>query len=59
MFSTVYIAIFGAPALLALTSASSLQQIFAPVGLKHWQSGIIILGVIIVLGQVLRLCSCS
>lgn len=58
MWATVYVAIFGAPALLALTSASSLQLILAPVGLKHWQAGLIVLGVIIVLGQVRCLCCC-
>ena len=46
---TAYFAVFGAPALLQLTSASSLQQL----GVPPKYAGIIVLAVIIVLGQVL------
>lgn len=50
-FCTVNVAIFAAPALLHLTCAESLQQIFAHQGLTHTQAILIIAAVIIPLTQ--------
>lgn len=51
-FCTVNVAIFAAPALLHLTCAESLQQIFAHQGLTHTQAILIIAVIIIPLTQV-------
>ena len=59
VYMTAYWAVAGAPALLQLTSASSLQQILAPWGWTHWQAGLLVLGVIILLGQVSQAAGCS
>ncbi|KAK9803254.1 hypothetical protein WJX73_010604 [Symbiochloris irregularis] len=50
-FCTVNVAIFAAPALLHLTCAESLQQIFAHQGLTHTQAILIIAAVILPLSQ--------
>lgn len=51
-YCTVYVAIFAVPALLHLTSAESLLQIFAPQGLTRVQANIVIALIIIPLSQV-------
>ena len=51
-YCTVYVAIFAVPALLHLTSAESLLQIFKPQGLTRVGANLIIAAVIIPLAQV-------